>query len=98
MSDRGKEESVVAIDSRIAQSGSKAQIYYVLERKPLGLSIEDIAQITGLTPTTCYIRIRELFNAQMVKETRTQQTRTYQIIPRPEIIINSDSKQRSKKG
>ena len=79
MSDRGKDQSVVAIDPRIAQSGSKAQIYYALERRPEGLAIEDIAKITGLTENTSYIRIRELFNAQMVEETRDRDHRVYRL-------------------
>lgn len=89
-----KDQSVVVIDSRIAQTGSVAQIYYVLERRPQGLSLEDVAKITGLTPTTCYIRIRELFNAQMVEEVRRHDTRIYKLT-RPEIVVLRDTSKRS---
>jgi len=74
---------IVALDSGVARSGSKAQIHYALEqgerRGCRGLTLEEIADITGLTPGTTYVRLRELFHASVVEEIRTSEQRVYRL-------------------
>jgi len=80
----GKEKDlIIALDSNVAKSGSKAQIYYALEQGERqgcrGLTLEEIAKITGLTPSTTYTRLRELFHASVVEEIRTSEQRVYRL-------------------
>lgn len=96
-----KDASSVAIDpvidSLIAKSGSISRVYYTLERSPKGLTIQDVAKLTGLSETTCYIRVRQLFNAQKVQEIRRDNVRLYRLRPldQGDIAVLNDSKKRS---
>ena len=68
---------------KIAGSGSAARVHYALSSHPEGLSIQDIAEITGLKKSTIYVKgVRELFNCQMLEEIRRPQRTIYRLIPR----------------
>ena len=86
-----KDSTIIAIDPRyqaVARSGSQARIHFVLEKFPKrGLTLSEVAELTGLKESSTYVALRDLFRAQVVKETRTQQTRIYQLIPKADIAV-----------
>jgi DNA-binding transcriptional ArsR family regulator len=67
------------IDPAIATSGSVSQIVYILERKPEGATIQQLAQLTQLSESTVYIRLRELYNAGYLEETRAPNVQIYRL-------------------
>lgn len=73
-----KEYSTIAIDPRdkaIARSGSQARTHFVLEKFPgRGLTINEIAELTGLKKSSAYVATRDLFNAQKCEKIQSKGT------------------------
>jgi hypothetical protein len=86
---KDRKQSTVArdpVEKTVAECGSTARVHYALSRHPEGLSIQDMAEITGLKKSTVYVKgVRELFNCQMLEEVRGPKRRVYRLISRADI-------------
>jgi len=65
------ESIIVALDpfteKTVARSGAMSRVHFALSRHPEGLSLSEIAEITGLKPSTIDKHgVRNLFNFQVV--------------------------------
>jgi len=79
---------VIVLDTplkqKIMQSGTLARTYLALQDNPKGLTISEVAEITGLAENSVYVHgVRELFNAQVCDritlETKNERRTVYRL-------------------
>lgn len=65
----------------ISRGRSDARCLTALQEHPAGLTIGELAEITGLTPKTVYVRgMRVLFNAQLIEKVERRDQTIYRVI------------------
>ena len=77
---------------RIAHNGPAARTFLVLERSTVPMSIEEIAEATGVHPVTLKKRtVREMFNAQVVERSEGEHGWVYRLVERFEEFLEDTS-------
>jgi len=92
---------IVALDryteKTIAHSGAMSRVHFALGRRPRGLTLEEIAAITGLASSTIRIHgLRNLFHFQMVDKFEDENRGTVYTLPRVDISIMSPERDGSR--
>lgn len=76
-----KDSNIVALDPRHQRALNS------LRENPRGLTLRDIAEITGMSDLSCYVALRDLFNAQEVVEVRAKGENLYMLKQKFDIAV-----------
>lgn len=89
-----KDQNILALDAdadvekTVARSGTMSRIHFALGRRPRGLTLEEICDITHLKPGNVRIHgLRNLFHFQMVEKIEDENRGTVYTLPRVEISL-----------
>lgn len=96
-----KDQNIIALDAdterKVAQSGTMSRVHFALGRRPRGLTLEEICDITHLKPGNVKIHgLRNLFNFQMMKSYEDEARGTVYTLPRTEISLMGEERDGSR--